>query len=91
MDKVSYLIECWSILLLFQIDYSQEYEYPLKRVPPGHCFLVGDNLALSNDSRQIGPVPLGLIQVRMVYRVWPLSRMGWLSKHWFYERTDGTL
>jgi signal peptidase I len=28
-------------------------------VPPGMCFLIGDNLTKSLDSRKFGPVPLG--------------------------------
>ena len=37
----------WSFLFIFllclQISHAQAYEPPLQRVPPGHCFLVGDN------------------------------------------------
>ncbi|KAI6215749.1 Signal peptidase I [Aphelenchoides besseyi] len=66
------------------IEYPQEYEFPLKRVPLGHCFLVGDNqtsMDFSKDSRIMGPVPLGLVQVRLTYRLWPLSRAGWISNY----------
>lgn len=40
-------------------------------VPQGHVFLVGDNLANSTDSRQYGPVPLGLIRGKVIARLWP--------------------
>ncbi|KAI6225219.1 Peptidase-S24 domain-containing protein [Aphelenchoides fujianensis] len=68
-----------------KIELPQEYEFPLRRVPPGHCFLIGDNRFLSKDSRHCGPVPLGLVQVRLVFRLWPLSRAGWISTHGFNE------
>ncbi|KAF8357913.1 immp-1 [Pristionchus pacificus] len=58
---------------------------PTGRVPTGHVFLRGDNEACSTDSRHFGPVPQGLIEVRLVLRVWPPSRAGWLSNHWFFE------
>ncbi|KAH7369383.1 peptidase S24/S26A/S26B/S26C [Plectosphaerella cucumerina] len=31
------------------------------QVPEGHCWLVGDNLEASRDSRMFGPVPLALV------------------------------
>ncbi|KAJ5636064.1 uncharacterized protein N7484_009377 [Penicillium longicatenatum] len=46
------------------------------QVPEGHVFLVGDNLPWSRDSRQFGPVPLGLINGKIIARVWP--KMEWV-------------
>ncbi|CAD5223815.1 unnamed protein product [Bursaphelenchus okinawaensis] len=64
-----------------KIEVDQEYEAPLKRVPLGHCYLLGDNSAESQDSRHIGPVPVGLVQVKLSARVWPPSRIGWIEHH----------
>lgn len=36
------------------------------QVPEGHCWLGGDNLPYSRDSRHYGPVPLGLIQGKVI-------------------------
>lgn len=44
-------------------------------VPRGHVWLEGDNAANSLDSRQYGPIPLGLVRSRAVGRVWPPSEM----------------
>lgn len=44
-------------------------------VPRGHVWIEGDNAANSMDSRQYGPIPLGLIRSRAVFRLWPLSEM----------------
>lgn len=44
-------------------------------VPRGHIWLEGDNAANSSDSRQYGPVPLGLVRSRAVGRVWPPAAM----------------
>lgn len=46
-------------------------------VPRGHCWLEGDNAGNSLDSRQYGPVPLGLLRSRAIGRVWPPS--SWCS------------
>lgn len=40
-------------------------------VPPGHMWLQGDNLNVSRDSRDYGPVPLGLVKGRAVLQMWP--------------------
>lgn len=44
-------------------------------VPRGHCWLEGDNAGNSLDSRQFGPVPLGLLRSRAMGRVWPPSAL----------------
>lgn len=44
-------------------------------VPRGHVWLEGDNFENSADSRIYGPVPMGLIQSRILLRVWPLNEM----------------
>lgn len=40
----------------------------LVRIPLGHVWLAGDNPSNSTDSRSYGPVPMGLIQGRVVYK-----------------------
>ncbi|PGH05157.1 hypothetical protein AJ80_08393 [Polytolypa hystricis UAMH7299] len=47
------------------------------QVPEGHVWLTGDNLPWSRDSREYGPVPLGLVIGKVVARAWPLSKIGW--------------
>ncbi|XP_034663015.1 mitochondrial inner membrane protease subunit 1 [Drosophila subobscura] len=42
-------------------------------VPRGHIWIEGDNKDNSCDSRYYGPIPVGLIRSRVVYRVWPLA------------------
>eukprot|EP00252_Welwitschia_mirabilis_P027292 TRINITY_DN932_c0_g1_i2.p1 TRINITY_DN932_c0_g1~~TRINITY_DN932_c0_g1_i2.p1 ORF type:complete len:104 (-),score=20.98 TRINITY_DN932_c0_g1_i2:433-744(-) len=37
-------------------------------VPKGHVWLQGDNTQKSNDSRNYGPVPYGLLQGRVLFR-----------------------
>jgi signal peptidase I len=40
-------------------------------VPAGHIWVEGDNKAQSMDSRDFGPVSLGLVIGRVSLRVWP--------------------
>ena len=48
------------------------------QVPKGHCWLVGDNLSASRDSRTYGPVPLALVRGKVIGR-WK----DWFSFEWF--------
>lgn len=48
------------------------------RVPPGHIWLEGDNLIVSRDSREYGPLPLALVRGRAVAQFWP--EVKWLSR-----------
>ncbi|MED6118137.1 hypothetical protein PIB30_000119 [Stylosanthes scabra] len=45
-------------------------------VPKGHVWIQGDNIFASLDSRHFGPVPYGLIQGKVFFRVWPLDCIG---------------
>ncbi|KAL2048214.1 hypothetical protein N7G274_000125 [Stereocaulon virgatum] len=49
------------------------------QVPEGHCWVLGDNLSASRDSRTYGPLPLALIKGRVTARIWPLSAVGWMK------------
>ncbi|EFO21483.1 signal peptidase I [Loa loa] len=64
------------------------YLLPNGKIPRGHVYLEGDNTVASTDSRVFGPVPAGLVQVRLILRIWPLSRAGWISTHWFWEKPN---
>ncbi|PON98576.1 Peptidase S26A, signal peptidase I [Trema orientale] len=48
-------------------------------VPKGHVWIQGDNIYASNDSRHFGPVPYGLIQGKVFFRVWPPDGFGYLE------------
>jgi len=51
-------------------------------VPKHHCFVLGDNRNLSQDSRHFGPIPLGTVKGRADYLYWPAkdwSRFGRIS------------
>jgi hypothetical protein len=49
--------------------------FPIRlTVPPGHVWVQGDNLAVSRDSREYGPVPLGTVRGRVLCTVWPRPR-----------------
>ncbi|KAK4127367.1 LexA/Signal peptidase [Parathielavia appendiculata] len=49
------------------------------QVPRGHCWIVGDNLAASRDSRLFGPVPLALIRGKVIASVRSFSEFRWIT------------
>ena len=49
-------------------------------VPPGQCWLHGDNSNDSTDSRYYGSVPLALIKGVVFMKLWPLSEARWISR-----------
>jgi signal peptidase I len=51
---------------------------PMRVVPSGQYFVMGDNRSNSKDSRFIGPIAGHLIVGRAFVRVWPLSGVGLL-------------
>jgi len=46
------------------------------RIPAGSYFVIGDNTTNSLDSRFWGCVPKSNVLGRMVFRYWPLKRVG---------------
>jgi inner membrane protease subunit 1 len=49
------------------------------QVPEGHCWVAGDNLEWSRDSRLFGPLPLGLVKAKTLAVIWPLKDAKWLG------------
>lgn len=70
---------------VLQEDYIKEltqrdeggHEYPLV-VPDGCCFVMGDNRMNSLDSRSgaVGFIPDDEIMGKVIFRLWPMSRLG---------------
>jgi len=49
------------------------------RVPEGHCWVAGDNLEWSRDSRVFGPLPLGLVRAKVLAVALPFRERRWLG------------
>jgi len=47
-------------------------------VADGACTVLGDRPEESTDSRTFGPVPLGNVVGRALFRYAPIGRIGWL-------------
>jgi len=59
----------------------------VQRIPKGHCWVEGDNAALSEDSRsKYGPVPAALIEGRVVSVVWPPQEVGLVEAKYPHSR-----
>jgi inner membrane protease subunit 1 len=48
------------------------------QIPDHHYFLVGDNTSHTADSRVFGAVPIGLVEGRVWFRLWPVNPNDWL-------------
>lgn len=55
------------------------YKRRYLRIPPGHCWIEGDNTRHSYDSNSFGPVAIGLITAKASHIVWPPNR--WSKLH----------
>jgi len=70
---------CKRVVALSGDRVPSHYSGPETFVPAGQVWLEGDNTAVSRDSRTFGSVPLGLIQGRLICRVWPMDfQQPWL-------------
>ena len=56
-------------------------EKMMLQVPEGHCWVSGDNLPESRDSRTYGPLPVGLIKGKVIAKVWPLGEAKWIENN----------
>jgi signal peptidase I len=50
-------------------------DFPARKIPTGHYFVMGDNRGNSKDSRVFGPIAKSLIVGRAFIRVWPISKI----------------
>ena len=59
-------------------DMARELIYIIQ-IPEGHCYVVGDNLKFSRDSRMFGPLPLGLVKAKVIGKFSTLYEYAWSS------------
>lgn len=55
-----------------------EIKYKKVVIPRGHIWIEGDNSANSSDSRHYGPIPQGLLQSKVLFRVYPFNQIGFI-------------
>lgn len=60
------------------ITYKNVQELPMV-IPEGKLFVMGDNRERSNDSRAFGLVDYNSIEGQVIFRIWPLNKLGRLK------------
>ncbi|HEY1976493.1 MAG TPA: signal peptidase I [Candidatus Baltobacteraceae bacterium] len=65
-----------SPLLEPYVRYSDNRSFAEVTVPPGSVFVLGDNRAVSEDSRVFGPIADDHLMGRAMAGLWPLSSVG---------------
>jgi signal peptidase I len=53
-------------------------DIPRQTIPRGYLWVMGDNRAVSEDSRLFGPVTRSSILGRALILAWPASKIGWI-------------
>ena len=61
------------------MTFKDELSMPVT-VPEGKVFVMGDNRESSVDSRRFGLVDYKSIEGKVVFRMWPLKKIGLISK-----------
>jgi signal peptidase I len=58
------------------VEHSDDRSVPEITVPPDNVYVLGDNRAVSEDSRAFGPVPDGALTGKALAGIWPLPSVG---------------
>ncbi|SZF02382.1 unnamed protein product [Blumeria hordei] len=58
---------------------GKSHDQRMIQVPEGHCWVTGDNLEYSRDSRHYGPVPLALVYGKVLATVFPWKERRWIE------------
>ncbi|KAH8600252.1 peptidase S24/S26A/S26B/S26C [Bisporella sp. PMI_857] len=53
----------------------------------GHCWVVGDNVDASRDSRHFGPIPMALIRGKVIGKAFPWKERRWIVNELASDRT----
>lgn len=58
--------------------YQRDMQFPVT-VPEGKYLVFGDNREVSKDSRTFGFIERSQIEGKVIFRFWPMNKLGWLK------------
>ncbi len=58
------------------VAYADQRSFPAVTVPTGELYVLGDNRAVSEDSRSWGFVPQSQVLGKALAGIWPVGRLG---------------
>jgi signal peptidase I len=76
VSERSYVLEIPQVPALW--DESIPFSGNMDRIflGEGECFVLSDDRSNTNDSRTWGPLPIGSVTGKVLFRYWPLNRVG---------------
>lgn len=90
-DNADDVVMDWELPALTKLakvwPFRKTFRIIRRQVPPGCCYVLGDNLDCSVDSRSFGPIPVDSIRGKVLHAAPPCEQVEHVAGNY---RTNGT-